>query len=64
MNPFTYQISFEIAKFLNGGSLPAEVLATPPSTDPLGDINMAFQTGSAEFLNSLNLPGIPEFHFR
>lgn len=63
MNPFTYNIAFEISKFLNGGSLPPEVLATPPSTDPMGDLNSAFNTASAEVLNMLALPGIPEFRF-
>lgn len=63
MNPFTYQIVYEIGKFLNGGSLPPEVLATPPSQDPMGDLNAAFNTASAEVLNGLGLPGIPQFRF-
>lgn len=61
MNPFTYNIAFEIAKGLNGGSLPAEFHEVPPSTDPMGDLNMAFNTLSAELLNWMNLPGLPEF---
>lgn len=64
MNPITYQIARDITIALSGGSLPSEALNTPPSADPWGDLTMAINTGSADFLNSLNLPGIPEFQFR
>lgn len=63
MNTFTYQIARDIAVGLNGGSLPAEFRDVPPSTDPAGDLNLAFGLLSAELLNWMNLPGIPRFEF-
>lgn len=63
MNPFTYNIARELAIAINGGSLPSEVLNAPPSDDPWGDLASAINTASADFLNSLNLPGIPEYRF-
>lgn len=61
MNPFSYTIAREIVIALSGGSLPQEALDNPPSPDPMGDLNTASTTASVEFLNSLSLPGIPEF---
>lgn len=63
MHQFIYNAARDIAIAINGGSLPSEVLNAEPSTDPVGDLNLAFNTASAEILNSLNLPGIPDFRF-
>lgn len=60
MNIFTFDIARQIVFGMSGGSLPADV---EPSTDPMGDLNKAFNSGSADFLNGLQLPGIPEFQF-
>lgn len=60
MNMITFEIARQLVYGMSGGSLPADV---EPSTDPMGDLNKGFNTASADLLNRLNLPGIPEFHF-
>lgn len=60
MNMITFEIARQLVYGMSGGSLPADV---EPSTDPMGDLYKGFNTASADLLNGLNLPGIPEFHF-